>query len=120
MSVAEKVKIMVERCHPEARIPDYAHPGDAGMDLYAVEEEIIGPGKTVLVRTGLKVALPVGYELQVRPRSGLSLKSPGDEKPTRTPPLLVPYITIIQPLSQPATYRRPLVLARALPLAPRR
>lgn len=76
MSVAEKVKIMVERCHPEARIPDYAHPGDAGMDLYAVEEEIIGPGKTVLVRTGLKVALPVGYELQVRPRSGLSLKSP--------------------------------------------
>ncbi len=77
MSVAdEKVRIFVERCHPEAKLPHYARIGDAGMDLYAVEEQLILPEQTLLIRTGLKVAIPVGYELQVRPRSGLSLKSP--------------------------------------------
>lgn len=72
----DKVRIFVECCHPEAKIPQYARFGDAGMDLYAVAEQLILPGQTLLIRTGLKVALPVGYELQVRPRSGLSLKSP--------------------------------------------
>jgi dUTP pyrophosphatase len=72
----EKINIYVECCHPEAKLPAYARVGDAGMDLYTIEEQKIQPGQTVLVRTGLKVAIPVGYELQVRPRSGLSLKSP--------------------------------------------
>jgi dUTP pyrophosphatase len=72
----ERVEIYLEICHPEAKTPSYARAGDAGMDLYAVENILIKPGQTVLVRTGLKVAIPVGYEIQVRPRSGLSLKSP--------------------------------------------
>ncbi len=72
----ERVEIYLEVCHPEAKKPCYARAGDAGMDLYAVENILIKPGQTVLVRTGLKVAIPAGYEIQVRPRSGLSLKSP--------------------------------------------
>jgi len=72
----QRVKVCLELCHPEARVPTYARPGDAGMDVYAVEDVIIEPGSTVVLRTGLKVAIPDGYELQIRPRSGLSLKTP--------------------------------------------
>ena len=72
----EKVQISIELCHPAAKMPSYARQGDAGMDIYAVEDLVIKPGKTVLVRTGLKVAIPRGYEIQIRPRSGLSLKTP--------------------------------------------
>jgi dUTP pyrophosphatase len=72
----EKVQIFIELCHPAAKIPGYARQGDAGMDLYAVEDLLIKQGETVLVRTGLKVAIPRGYEIQIRPRSGLSLKTP--------------------------------------------
>jgi dUTP pyrophosphatase len=72
----ETVKIYLELCHAEAKMPCYAKWGDAGMDIYAVEDRLIKPGQTVVVKTGLKVALPLGYELQIRPRSGLSLKTP--------------------------------------------
>lgn len=71
----EKVKVYFELCHPQAQIPRYAHPGDAGMDVFAVEDVQIAPGETVIVRTGWKVAIPEGYELQIRPRSGLSWKT---------------------------------------------
>jgi len=69
------VKIRVERCRADARLPRYAHPGDAGMDIFAAEEALIPPGHTVLIPTGLKFAIPPGYELQIRPRSGISLKT---------------------------------------------
>lgn len=59
-----------------AVIPDYAHLTDAGMDVYANAEVHIGPGETKLVPLGLKLAIPDGYEIQVRPRSGLSLNTP--------------------------------------------
>ena len=72
----EVVKVCIEMCHPEAKKPAYARPGDAGMDIYAVEEAVIAPGETMIVRTGLKLAIPEGYEVQIRPRSGLSLKTP--------------------------------------------
>lgn len=72
----ELVEVYLEVCHPEAKRPSYARSGDAGMDLYAVEDMVLKPGQTVIVRTGLKVAIPSGYELQIRPRSGLSLKTP--------------------------------------------
>lgn len=72
----ERIKIYLEKCHPEASVPVYARPGDAGMDVSAVEDLVIAPGETVVVRTGLKVAIPAGYEIQIRPRSGLSLKTP--------------------------------------------
>lgn len=60
----------------EAVIPKYAKPGDAGMDLYALTGQVIpGNARGVLIKTGLKVWLPEGYELQVRPRSGMSAKT---------------------------------------------
>lgn len=70
------VEIFVEVCREGAILPRYANPGDAGMDVYAAEEITIMPGETVIVPTGLKLAIPEGYEIQVRPRSGLSFKTP--------------------------------------------
>ena len=46
------------------------------MDIYAVEETVIDPFETVLIKTGLKFAIPEGYEIQVRPRSGIPLNTP--------------------------------------------
>ena len=57
-------------------LPQYARTGDAGMDVFANVEEavVIKAGERALIPTGLKVGIPVGYEIQVRPRSGLALK----------------------------------------------
>jgi len=55
-------------------LPDYATPASAGVDLRAVEKCVLQPGERALVPTGMRIALPVGYEAQVRPRSGLALK----------------------------------------------
>ena len=74
--IAKKiVRIPIELCHSDAKIPTYANETDAGMDVYALEDITIHPGETVLVKTGLKVAIPVGYEIQVRPKSGRALKT---------------------------------------------
>ena len=56
-------------------IPKYTHIGDAGIDVRALEDYDILPGETKLIKTGIKAAIPQGYEIQVRPRSGLSLKT---------------------------------------------
>ena len=72
----ENVEVFVELCREDVQIPQYAREGDAGMDIRAAETVVIAPKKTVLIPTGLKVAIPDGYEIQVRPRSGLSLKTP--------------------------------------------
>lgn len=69
------MKVYIEKCHEDAVIPSYAKSGDAGMDVYAIEDVILMPGETDIVPIGIKVAIPDGYELQVRPRSGLSLKT---------------------------------------------
>lgn len=69
------INVPIELCHSDAKIPVYAHPSDAGMDLYALDDIIINPGETKLIPTGIKVALPLGYELQVRPKSGRCLKT---------------------------------------------
>lgn len=69
------IKIPIEFCHPDAKMPAYAHPTDAGMDVYALEDITIAPGETKLIPIGIKVALPYGYELQVRPKSGRCLKT---------------------------------------------
>ena len=69
------VLIPIEYCHEDAKMPTYAHLTDAGMDIYLTEDVTIHPGETKLIPTGIKVALPFGYELQVRPKSGRSLKS---------------------------------------------
>ena len=69
------VPVAIELCHPNAKMPQYAHQTDSGMDVYALDDITIAPGETVLVPTGLKVALPPGFELQVRPKSGRALKT---------------------------------------------
>lgn len=69
------INIPIELCHPDAKMPTYANPGDAGLDIYAIEDVTISPGETVLMRTGIKVAVPLGYELQVRPKSGRALRT---------------------------------------------
>ena len=55
-------------------LPEYATPASAGVDLRASEGCVIPPGGRALVPTGLRIALPEGYEAQVRPRSGLALR----------------------------------------------
>ena len=69
------IQIPIELCHPEAKIPQYAHIDDSGMDIYALDDYTIAPGETKLIPTGFKVAIPPGYELQVRPKSGRALKT---------------------------------------------
>lgn len=62
------------KIHPDAVLPAYAHPDDAGMDIRSVESLTVPPRSRALVKTGLVMMLPEGYEAQVRPRSGLALK----------------------------------------------
>jgi dUTP pyrophosphatase len=70
------VQIRIQKIHPAAVLPAYAHGPleDAGMDLCAVEDVTLEPQIPRLVPTGLTIELPPGYEGQVRPRSGLALK----------------------------------------------
>ena len=69
------IKVPIEKCDNRAKAPTYANTTDSGMDVYALEDITIAPGETKLIPIGIKVALPRGYELQVRPKSGRSLKS---------------------------------------------
>ena len=55
-------------------LPSYATPGAAGMDVVAAEDLTLSPGQRHAVATGFAIAIPEGYEVQVRPRSGLALK----------------------------------------------
>ncbi|MCP4155182.1 MAG: dUTP diphosphatase [bacterium] len=68
------MEMKVKKIDKRAMLPCYAHPGDAGMDLFAIEAVTIEPGARELVRTGLVIELPEGTEAQVRPKSGLALK----------------------------------------------
>lgn len=70
------MKIRIKKLHPDAVTPKYATNGSSGFDLVALEDVEIAAGETKLVKTGLAVDVGYGYELQVRPRSGLSLKTP--------------------------------------------
>lgn len=74
--IAKKtISIPTELCLEGAKLPEYAHPADAGMDVYAAEDYDINPGETVLISTGIKMAIPKGYAILIQPRSGLSLKT---------------------------------------------
>jgi len=70
------MKILVKRVRPKAQIPQYMSPHAAGMDLFACLESPLHlePGQWEAIPTGIAVALPEGWELQIRPRSGLALK----------------------------------------------
>lgn len=71
----EKIKVKIQKIHEDAVIPTYAHTSDAGADVCAVEEVTLKPHETKIIPTGIKVSIPLGYEIQVRPRSGLSAKT---------------------------------------------
>ena len=68
------MRLVVKRLDPAARLPERAHPGDAGLDLSAAADVDVPAGGARLVGTGLAVELPPGTEGQVRPRSGLALR----------------------------------------------
>ncbi len=68
------MKLKIKQLSDAAVIPQYAHPGDAGLDLVSIEAQTILPGESRLIRTGIAIELPEHTEAQVRPRSGLALK----------------------------------------------
>ena len=68
------MKLGFKKVHPDAKLPTYAHDGDAGMDVYAVENVRLLDSEPTIVSTGLIAEIPKGYELQVRSRSGLATK----------------------------------------------
>lgn len=67
------MKVQFKKCNPIAIIPSYAHQDDSGMDLFSVEEDtVFSPSQVKVIRTGLQVVLPSGYEAQIRPKNGLA------------------------------------------------
>ena len=69
------VVIHIQKIHENARIPSFAHTYDAGADVYAVSDVEVAPHATVIVPTGLKMAIPNNWKVSVRPRSGMSAKT---------------------------------------------
>ena len=69
------MKIGFKRLTDDAILPTKAHKTDSGFDLYANEDVIIEPNETKLIKTGIAVHLPEGFEAQVRPRSGVTSKT---------------------------------------------
>ncbi len=68
------MELKVKRIHPEAKLPVYGHPGDAGLDLFSVVERDLLPGEVFAVPTGIQVAIPPGFVGLVWDKSGISLK----------------------------------------------
>ncbi len=68
-------EVKIKKLHPEAILPQYAHYGDSGADLFALEQRTLQPLERAAIATGLAAEVPEGFELQVRPKSGLALKS---------------------------------------------
>lgn len=65
------MQINVKKLHPAAKIPTYAHPGDVGLDLYALEEQTIAPGERKLFNVGFALEFPIGYAAIVKDKSSL-------------------------------------------------
>ncbi|MEV4563786.1 dUTP diphosphatase [Nonomuraea sp. NPDC049419] len=72
--MSNTVEVLIQRLDAELPMPSYAHAGDAGADLYAVEDVELQPGERAVVGTGVAIALPDGYAAFVHPRSGLAAK----------------------------------------------
>ncbi|HEY2793355.1 MAG TPA: dUTP diphosphatase [Micromonosporaceae bacterium] len=72
--MSQPLSIAVRQLDPELPMPAYAHPGDAGADLYAAAEAEIAPGHRAVVPTGIAIELPEGYVGLVHPRSGLAAR----------------------------------------------
>jgi dCMP deaminase len=75
LNVTSKVKIKIKKLHPDAIVPQYAHPGDAGMDLFSVEEDfVLYPRERKVIGTGLAFELPEGYVSLFWDKSGMASK----------------------------------------------
>jgi len=70
----DQVEVLVRRLDPGLPLPARAHPGDAGVDLYAASDVDLAPGERAVVPTGIAIALPDGYAAFVHPRSGLAAR----------------------------------------------
>jgi dUTP pyrophosphatase len=68
------MEVRIKKIHPQAKLPQYSHQGDAGLDLYSVVEETIAPGEIKAIPTGIKMAIPSGYVGLIWDKSGLSLE----------------------------------------------
>ena len=66
------MELPIRKLRPEARLPSYARPGDAGLDLAAAVDAEVGPGERAMIPTGVAVAIPAGHAGMVLPRSGLA------------------------------------------------
>src|SRR5690625_7034074 len=69
------IKVGCKRLTDDAVLPIKAHPRDSGFDLFVDEDIVIEPGETVVINTGIAIDIPIGYEAQVRPRSGVTSKT---------------------------------------------
>lgn len=67
--------IKIKKVHQNAKIPKYALPGDAGMDLFAIEDKTVKPNEIIAVKTGISIELPNNYVGLIWDKSGLALKS---------------------------------------------
>ncbi|MCV6607256.1 MAG: dUTP diphosphatase [Campylobacterales bacterium] len=68
------INIQIKKLTEEAHVPQYQTDEAAGFDLHSVEDYVLKVGERKLIKTGLSMAFPKGYELQIRPRSGLAYK----------------------------------------------
>jgi len=68
------MELKVKRIHPDAKLPIYSHPGDAGLDLFSVVDRDLRPGEVFAVPTGIQIAVPPGHAGLVWDKSGISLK----------------------------------------------
>lgn len=66
--------LKINLIHEDAKMPYRANEGDAGLDIFSIEEIIIPSGESAFIRTGIQMELPKGTEAQIRPRSGLAAK----------------------------------------------
>lgn len=69
------INVPIQRLSDEVKLPEYAHTTDSGLDVFALDDYTIDPGEIKIIPTGLRVALPKGYEIQVRAKSGLSART---------------------------------------------
>lgn len=70
------MKVFIEYIKDEVSEPHYKNIGDAGMDICAAADVTLQPGETAIVPVGFRMAIPFGYEVQIRPRSGISVSTP--------------------------------------------
>jgi dUTP pyrophosphatase len=71
---SDRPEILIQRLDPGLPVPQRAHPGDAGADLFAAQDVELAPGQRAMVPTGVAIALPDGYAAFVHPRSGLAAR----------------------------------------------